>query len=115
MCFLPPSYISNQLVFLRHTQILTACFYSLVWHTFCQGVSHYRFTCVSVWLELSPIRRFIFFCDLCLFAIAGQLTPCSLSSLVWNKNIELEDCLDTFFDVSELSGENKYSCVNCSK
>nr|CDS34390.1 ubiquitin carboxyl terminal hydrolase 20 [Hymenolepis microstoma] len=36
-------------------------------------------------------------------------------NLVWDKNIELEDCLDTFFDVSELSGENKYSCVNCSK
>ncbi|KAM3187013.1 hypothetical protein ACTXT7_003153 [Hymenolepis weldensis] len=36
-------------------------------------------------------------------------------NLVWDKNIELEDCLDKFFDVSELSGENKYSCVNCSK
>ncbi|VUZ47072.1 unnamed protein product [Hymenolepis diminuta] len=36
-------------------------------------------------------------------------------NLVWDKNIELGDCLDTFFDVSELSGENKYSCVNCSK
>ncbi|KAM7541507.1 hypothetical protein Aperf_G00000042244 [Anoplocephala perfoliata] len=38
-----------------------------------------------------------------------------LKSLVWDKNVELEDCLDAFFDVSELSGENKYLCENCSR
>ncbi|VDN97101.1 unnamed protein product [Rodentolepis nana] len=36
-------------------------------------------------------------------------------NMAWEKNIELEDCLDTFFDVSELSGENMYYCGNCSK
>ncbi|VDM16442.1 unnamed protein product [Hydatigera taeniaeformis] len=46
------------------------------------------------------------------FTIVTFFHPCSL---IWNPQIELEDCLDAFFDVDELSGENQYFCENCSR
>nr|CDS23569.1 ubiquitin carboxyl terminal hydrolase 20 [Echinococcus granulosus] len=45
----------------------------------------------------------------------GYTTPGVGNNLIWNPQIELEDCLDAFFDVDELSGENQYYCENCSR
>ncbi|KAL5969075.1 Ubiquitin carboxyl-terminal hydrolase 20 [Taenia solium] len=45
----------------------------------------------------------------------GYATSGVGNNLIWNPQIELEDCLDAFFDVDELSGENQYYCENCSR
>ncbi|KAL5111669.1 Ubiquitin carboxyl-terminal hydrolase 20 [Taenia crassiceps] len=45
----------------------------------------------------------------------GYTTSGVGNNLIWNPQIELKDCLDAFFDVDELSGENQYYCENCSR
>ncbi|VDD80261.1 unnamed protein product [Mesocestoides corti] len=62
---------------------------------------------VAAWVKRLPLIPLI----ASYFAFATSW----VKSLIWTPHIELEDCLDAFFDVDELAGENQYHCEHCSR